>query len=102
MLYFCVCFFWIKMENKSEIIKELRQIPGVGISIANDLFNIGIYSVEDLKGKIPENLFEQSNRFAGVVQDRCLLYVFRCAVYFAETEPKKRDAEKLKWWNWKI
>jgi len=28
-----------------------------------------------------------------------LLYVFRCAVYFAEN--KNPDPEKLKWWNWK-
>ena len=32
-------------------------------------------------------------------QDRCLLYVFRCAVYFAER--KRHDPELLKWWNWK-
>jgi hypothetical protein len=32
------------------------------------------------------------------VQDKCLLYEFRCAVYFAEGG---RDQEKLKWWNWK-
>jgi len=37
---------------------------------------------------------KQSNRFAGVTQDRCLLYVFRCAVYFAETE--NPEPEKLK------
>ena len=77
------------------------QIPGIGKSIAQDLLNIGITSVDDLRGKDPENLFEQSNRFAGAVQDRCLLYCFRCAVYFAETEVDERDPEKLKWWNWK-
>ena len=76
-------------------------IPVVGKSIARDLQNIGIMSVEELKGKDPARLYELSNRFAGCVQDRCLLYVFRCAVYFAETPPGKRDPEKLKWWNWK-
>jgi len=35
------------------------------------------------------------------VQDRCLLYVFRCAVYYASTSPELYDIEKLKWWNWK-
>ena len=82
-------------------IKELMTIPGVGRSIANDLTNIGICSVRDLKGKNPQTLYEQSNRVAGCVQDRCLLYVFRCAVYFAETPEAKQDSEKLKWWNWK-
>ena len=88
------------MDNKIAI-KDLTQIPGVGKSIANDLINIGIYSVAELKGKNPEILFEQSNRFAGEVQDRCVLYVFRCAVYYAETEENNREMELLKWWNWK-
>ena len=81
-------------------INELMQIPGVGKSIANDLWNIGIHKIEDLKGKDPQKLFEQSNRFAGCTQDRCLLYTFRCAVYFAETPKEKQEVEKLKWWNW--
>ncbi|MFZ4522112.1 MAG: helix-hairpin-helix domain-containing protein [Bacteroidales bacterium] len=87
--------------NEEAAIKELMKIPSIGKSIARDLVNIGIRSVDDLKGKVPEALFDQSNRFAGVVQDRCLLYSFRCAVYFAETDEQARDPELLKWWNWK-
>jgi len=84
---------------KKHVRRELEQIPGVGPSIARDLENIVIHAIADLKGKKPEALFEQSNRLAGVTQDRCLLYVFRCAVYFAETD--NPEPEKLKWWNWK-
>lgn len=79
--------------------QNLQIIPGVGKSIAEDLHNIGIFSVEDLRGKDPEKLYELSNTFEGKIQDRCLLYVYREAVYFAEN--KKLDPEKLKWWNWK-
>ena len=86
------------MLDNLKAIKELMVIPGIGKSIAEDLTNIGIYSVEDLKGKNPEKLYDQSNKYEGVIQDRCLLYTFRCAVYFAEGG---RDSEKLKWWNWK-
>ena len=82
-------------------ISNLMHIPGVGKSISKDLFNIGIRSIDDLKGKDPQLLYEQSNAHAGTIQDRCLLYVFRCAVYFAETSVGERDPEKLKWWNWK-
>ena len=78
---------------------DLRTIPGVGESIAGNLRNIGICSVADLKGKNPQKLYEASNRFAGKTQDRCLLYVFREAVYFAE-HPNP-DPERLKWWHWK-
>ena len=86
------------MKNE---IKGLTVIPGVGKSIAQDLWNIGIKRVEDLKGKSPEQLYDASNKFAGVVQDKCLLYVFRCAVYYAQTSKDKLDTEKLKWWYWK-
>ena len=76
-------------------------MPGVGISIANDLWNINIKSIAALKGKDPYLLYDLSNKYAGMVQDRCLLYVFRCAVYYAETAAGQRDPELLKWWNWK-
>ncbi len=87
--------------EKQKAIKELKQIPGVGNSLASDLYNIGIKSVSDLKGKSPESLYNKSNEFVKSVQDKCVLYVFRCAVYYANTEKKKREKEKLKWWNWK-
>jgi hypothetical protein len=84
---------------KDEQIKALTVIPGVGKSIANDLYNIGIRSLSDLHGADPEQLFERSNEQAGCVQDRCLLYVFRCAVYYVGTN--NPEPELLKWWNWK-
>jgi hypothetical protein len=87
--------------NKKESLKELMKIPGVGKSIANDLWNIGIRKISDLKHEDPQQLFDLSNKYAGVVQDRCLLYVFRCAVYYANTDKSKHNPEKLKWWNWK-
>jgi len=82
-------------------LEKLTSVPGVGKSISQDLFNIGIRKVSDLKGQNPEKLFQLSNKYAGVIQDRCLLYVFRCAVNFANKNGKVRDKEKLKWWNWK-
>jgi len=96
----------MKKENlfeldKKQIIKELTVIPGVGKSIATDLWNIGIIAIADLQGKDPEVLYDLSNKYAGAVQDRCLLYVFRCAVYFAETPKADQEDDKLKWWNWK-
>ncbi|MEO8147250.1 MAG: helix-hairpin-helix domain-containing protein [Bacteroidia bacterium] len=92
----------MKNKNPSEkeiAIKDLMRIPGVGKSIANDLWNINIKSVSQLINKNPEALYKKSNAYAGMVQDRCLLYVFRCAVYFASS--KVHEPEKLKWWKWK-
>jgi hypothetical protein len=85
--------------KKVKVGNNLQTIPGVGKSIEKDLFSLGIFSVSDLKGKNPEILYEKLNKKSGKQLDRCLLYVFRCAVYFANT--KKHDSQKLKWWNWK-
>ncbi len=87
------------MDEYSNAVKDLMRIPGVGKSIADDLWNIGIRRVGDLEGRSPDELYKQSNEYAGAIQDRCVLYVFRCAVYFASENVY--DHEKLKWWNWK-
>ncbi len=87
------------MKDKNTCLKELKIIPGVGKSIANDLYSIGIRSVAGLRGKDPEKLYQHSNRLAGVVQDRCLLYVFHCAVYYASHTT--HNPELLDWWKWK-
>ncbi len=82
-------------------MSNLMEIPGVGKATAEDLRGIGVEIVEDLVGRNPEDLYEQHNLRVGRIEDRCELYVFRCAVYYANTVPAERDSEKLKWWNWK-
>lgn len=78
---------------------ELEIIPGIGPSIAADLHGIGINRIEELTGQSPQKLYDQLCETTGKKHDRCVLYVFRCAVYYASHS--KHDAEKLKWWNWK-
>jgi ribosomal protein S13 len=79
--------------------EELQTIPGIGKSIARDLVNIGITKVTDLKNKNPERIYEKINEFYAVKQDICLLYVMRCAVYYASTNNHQKA--KLNWWYWK-
>ncbi len=78
---------------------ELTRIPGVGVSLARDLRDLGHETVESLRGTDPEELYERLCALRGVPIDRCVLYVFRCATYFASTDHP--DPELLKWWNWK-
>ena len=80
-------------------IKELQTIPGVGPKLSKEFSNIGIKKISDLKGKNPEELYFRICAKQGIQVDRCVLYVCRSSVYFAEH--KKHDHEKLKWWNWK-
>ncbi len=79
--------------------RGLESIPGVGKSIAQDLRDIGIDRPSCLKGKNPDRLYEKLCALRGQHIDRCMLYVFRCAVYFVSH--KTHDPEKLKWWYWK-
>lgn len=78
---------------------ELRNIPGVGPNIEADLQALGIRKISDLIGRDPEALYAQDCARKGFAEDRCQLYVFRLAAYYAENED--RDPEKLKWWYWK-
>ncbi|MCK4887289.1 MAG: DUF4332 domain-containing protein [Planctomycetes bacterium] len=88
--------------KKEQAIKDLQQIPGIGKSLSQMLYNIGITSTTQLKNKSPERLYRKLCDYqASPVDrvDRCVLYVFRCAVYFASNSD--HDEEKLLWWNWK-
>lgn len=85
--------------KKQKVLQELQSIPSIGKACSLDLWNIGIRSIPDLKGKNPAVLYHKLNVLSGVPHDICMLYTFRCAVYYA-TE-KKHEPEKLKWWYWK-
>lgn len=78
---------------------DLLTIPNVGKNTKEDLINIGITCVEDLIGKDPEDLYLQDCIYKKYQEDKCQLYVFRAAVYYAEHE--RHEEEKLKWWYWK-
>ena len=81
------------------ISNRLEQIPGVGETIANDMRNIGINSVSQFNDQDPENLYQKLCDFNAGPVDKCMLYILRCAVYYASNTD--RDPELLKWWNWK-
>ncbi len=78
---------------------DLQEIPGVGPRIADYLESVGVHRVADLKGAAPEELYHRLCRKHARSLDRCLLYVFRCAVYYASTP--RPQSHLLKWWKWK-
>jgi nucleotidyltransferase/DNA polymerase involved in DNA repair len=47
------------MDEKSSVLTELRQIPGIGKACSYDLWNIGIRKISDLKNKNPKVLYEK-------------------------------------------
>ncbi len=78
---------------------DLTTIPNVGKKTKESLFKMGITCVEDLKGKDPEKLYKRDCEIKKFEEDRCQLYLFRMAVYYAEHDVY--ESEKLKWWYWK-
>lgn len=85
--------------TRDDSIKELTKIPGIGRKIACLLIDLGIRDKNDLRDKNPDELYCKISDKYGIWLDKCLLYTFRCAVYYAKTPDP--DPEKLKWWYWK-
>ena len=75
------------------------HVPGVGKSISVDLWELGMRSIEDLAKGDPDTMFEETRRLAGGSMDRCVLYVYRCAV--AAAKNPDLDPALGKWWTWK-
>jgi hypothetical protein len=86
-------------STKQSVLKELQLIPGVGPRIADDLWNLGLRAPHDLKDQDPEELYRRLCAREGARVDRCVLYVLRCAVYYASHE--RHEPKLLKWWSWK-
>jgi len=95
-------------RDKAAVLKELQRMPNIGPSIALDLWDLGVRKVSDLKGRDPHQMYEDISRIrlkgsgyqpkSGLI-DRCQLYVFRAAVYYADNEGKV-EADKVAWWKW--
>lgn len=87
-----------KSPDRKELL-PLMSIPSVGEKTAADLWGMGVRKPTDLAGRDPGVMYDELCAKEGVTVDRCMLYVFRCAVYYASNED--HDPELLKWWSWK-
>ena len=79
--------------------KEFQIIPGVGKSLSRDIVDLGYKKINELKDENPEVMYQNLMDLRDEQIDRCVLYVFRCAVYYASNTT--HEPELLKWWNWK-
>lgn len=81
-----------------QVLKQFQKIPGVGKSVSKVLYKLGYRSIDDLKDRDPEMMYERLCMKEGKHLDRSMLYTFRCVVYYASS--KKPEPEKLMWWQW--
>lgn len=75
---------------------DLITIPGVGKDMKEHFIKLGYTNVESLVDANPEEMYEEDKKICGENLDRCVLYVYRCAVEYSKTRNKE-----LKWWNFK-
>ena len=68
--------------------------------MAADFRLLGFAAPADLVGQDPQQLYDRLCAISGQQQDRCVLYVFRCAVWVAEN-PNSPCTELRNWWAWK-
>jgi hypothetical protein len=73
---------------------DLRTIPNVGPAVARTLQRLGIASVDDLRGRDGEELFERLCALDGRRHDPCLLDTFVAAVDYAGGGPSRP------WWEY--
>ena len=89
----------IRTELQAQGMAVFGQLRGVGPGIAGKLRELGVESVVELAAADPDALYDRLCRLRGCHIDRCVCYVFRCAVYQAAVEAP--DAARCDWWTWK-
>ena len=91
-----------KKVNKKDSLKNIhpfRKLPNVGPQTEQDLLAMGYTTIESLKGKKADDLYQEECGLRGCTIDRCQLYLYRALEYYINTE--KPDTAKYKWWHWK-
>jgi hypothetical protein len=83
---------------KSTRERTFRDLISVGPAIERDFQLLGVKSVDDLATRDPEKLYQRLCRKTGMLQDPCVLDVFRAAV--AQARDPKLPAEQCVWWYW--
>src|SRR5437660_10362862 len=81
------------MKTENEVIRDLQKMPNVGPATAGDLVLLGIRSVDDLKDRTADELYEELCAKTGQRQDPCVWDTFASIVHFAQT------GERKKWWE---
>jgi len=86
-----------KKVDLEALQSPLKRIPGMDLTTVRDLMDIGIATIDELRGRSPEALLEEIfNLREQTPKDR--LYFLRMGVYYAETETP--DPQLLEAWKW--
>ena len=95
---FCVAAESSKLVTTMADPRRLTDLRGVGASIAADLQQLGIFTVEQLASSDGRDLYDRLCALTGVRQDPCVEDTFVCAV--AQARDSELPVEQRNWWFW--
>ncbi len=75
-------------------LAQFQTIPSVGPDLAKHVVDLGYYSLAELKGKDPAELFDQLERLYGFQIDPCVEDGIRLIVHHAGTSHSEK-----RWWD---
>lgn len=90
---------WFNKKKKSSKTEIICQIPGIEPECTEALVALGYETVAQLTAKDAEEMYYELCLARGQVQEKSILYGFRCAIYYATVHTP--DPKKLHWWYWK-
>ena len=79
---------------------DLLDIPSIGKNMAGHLIRAGYPDIASLKGQDAQDIYMRDCLVQGTQVDRCALYCYRLAVYFADHNGKL-PSDQQNWWQWK-
>lgn len=85
-LYECRLHF---MSEQEDVIAELRKLPSVSEKCCLGLYLLGIRSIDDLKGKNPNDMYEALTLRKDFYAEPCMQKMIKIAVGMAEKGIKK-------------
>jgi len=95
---FCFAAESSKLVTTMADPRRLTDLRGVGASIAADLQQLGIFTVDQLATCDGRDLYDRLCALTGVRQDPCVEDTFVCAV--AQARDSELPAEQRDWWFW--
>jgi hypothetical protein len=81
-------------------MNDLTQISGIGKNMAQHLIRAGYPDINSLKGQNADEIYGRDCLAQGFRVDRCALYCYRLAVYYADHNGLL-PLDKRHWWDWK-
>lgn len=78
--------------------QQLKDLRGVGEKMLKDFEMLGVRSVQELKSRDAQKLYDRMCRLMGMRQDPCVLDTYRCAIEQARNPDL--PIEQRNWWYW--